>query len=300
LIFHLLLQTAHSTHETGWRMTIRVGENMKKIVNELLKLNTINGGTVWDRADGSVYNPIGFSTIDFLNVIGDSGIDIRKNEIAQKGIEKIIEYYNPKTALFRYSNKSPKLPCISAKIITLLKKNSVQFPYYEDCYQYFFNSQQSDGGWRCATVKMGKSPDTDASNPGTTLYVLDAFRFRENDSKELGKLNKAVGFLLNHWISKKPLGPCRFGIGTTFMKTEYPFVRYNIYYYSYVLSFYKKARNDKRFKEILSQLIDKVTDDEIEIENPNKNWKKLLYKNNKKCDLANLKLKKLFDNLKKS
>ena len=48
---------------------------------------------------------------------------------------------------------------------------------------------------------------------------------------------------------KRPTGPCHFGIGTLFMQVEYPFLRYNLYYYIYVLSFYDRANDDQRYLE---------------------------------------------------
>jgi hypothetical protein len=272
------------------------GVNMNTVVKDLLAQSKFNGGTVWDRHDGSIYNPIGFSTMEILSVLGDIGFDYEKEKIINEALKKVIGYYDNKAKQFKYSEKSSKLPCISAKIVATLQKLKYDFQYFEDCYQYFLDTQQKDGGWRCATVKLGKSPETDASNPGTTLYVLDAFRYRNNSEKDIIQLNNGIGFLLDHWITKKPLGPCEFGIGTTFLKTEYPFIRYNIFYYAYILSFYSKAIDDKRFKEILKILLDKETNTGIRIENPHKSWKDILYKNGLECDLANMKFFELKKN----
>ena len=57
------------------------------------------------------------------------------------------------------------------------------------------------------------------SNLYPTLMALDAFRF----SKYLN--NKAVEFLLDHWTIRKPIGPCRYGIGTLFMQVKYPWAK---------------------------------------------------------------------------
>jgi hypothetical protein len=51
-----------------------------------------------------------------------------------------------------------------------------------------------------------------------------------------------------------PLGPCHFGIGSRFLRIEYPFWRYNLFYYVYVLSHYRRAREDERFVDALRQL----------------------------------------------
>jgi len=273
---------------------------MNMFITSLCEHENINGGVSWSRQDGSIYNPIGSSTMDFLNVIGDMYKDISRNSIVDNSIKLVMDYYDSKTRQFRYSTKSQKIPCITAKIISILKKLKIEAPFYNECYQMFFETQQEDGGWRCATVNLGKSPKTDASNPGTTLYVLDALRYRENSLGEMKAINKAIEFLLNHWITRKPLGPCEFGIGTTFMKTEYPFYRYNIFYYVYALSFYDKARKDKRFVEVVSSLKSKETNTGIKVENPHKYWKDILFYNANECNLSNLKYKELLENLSKS
>jgi hypothetical protein len=54
------------------------------------------------------------------------------------------------------------------------------------------------------------------------------------------------------------------------MKTEFPFFRYNLFYYCYTLSFYKKAQKDKRFKEALILLKKKLVNGKMLIENPNR------------------------------
>jgi hypothetical protein len=270
---------------------------MNHLYEKLIGMYGINGGTCWDRNDGSIYNPIGFSTIDFISTLTDIDIKNTNNDIVNQGLEKFVKYYDAKSSLFKYSDKSAKLPCITAKMLSILQRVRYPFIETETVYEYFLNSQQSDGGWRCATVKIGKSPETDASNPGTTLYILDAFRYRKNSKSDLLKLNRGVGFLLDHWVTRKPLGPCGFGIGTTFMKTEYPFYRYTIFYYVYVLSFYQSARNDKRFKEVFGVLKRNETPTGLKIEKPHKNWKPLLFNNSYECELSNRKYSEIKNNI---
>jgi hypothetical protein len=119
-------------------------------------------------------------------------------------------------------------------------------------------------------VKIGKSKATDASNPGKTLYVLEAFSFRKNTRRELEKLDKGAQFLMKHWETKAPLGPCAFGIGTTFMKTENPMLRYILLFYCHTLSRYKKARSDPRFKEAARELESRLVGGNLVVENPQK------------------------------
>ena len=56
------------------------------------------------------------------------------------------------------------------------------------------------------------------------------------------------------------------------MKVEYPFLRYNLFYYVYVLSFYDLAINDKRFQDAFNQLKNKTKNDKLIPENPHKAW----------------------------
>ena len=241
---------------------------MENIVSIIINKQQINGGPFWSRDDGNIYCPIGFSTIDVLNVLGDFGVRYKNNEIVEQSINYIFQLYDDKSKLFKYGPKSSKLPCITAKILSIMKRLEVNDERIEGCYGKFLETQQKDGGWRCATVKIGKSPQTDASNPGTTLYVLDAFRYRNISKNDMVSTNRAVDFLLRHWETRIPLGPCGFGIGSTFMKTEYPFIRYNIFYYLNVLSYYAVARADRRFREAMEELKKKVTTTGIRVENP--------------------------------
>jgi hypothetical protein len=86
-------------------------------------------------------------------------------------------------------------------------------------------------------------------------------------------INKAVEFLLWHWQHRKPVGPCHFGMGSLFNKIEFPFFRYNLFYYVYVLSFYKKAVTDKRFLEAYKLVESKLEDGKVIVENPNRKLK---------------------------
>jgi hypothetical protein len=50
------------------------------------------------------------------------------------------------------------------------------------------------------------------------------------------------------------------------MQVEYPFRTYNLFMYVYVLSFYNKAKNDKRYLEALEALKSKASDGRITVE----------------------------------
>jgi len=123
----------------------------------------------------------------------------------------------------------------------------------------------TDGGWRCNKFSFGHGPETEYSNPFPTLAVLDAFRFSNYLNAE-PSLDKAVEFLLEHWTIRKPIGPCHYGIGRLFMQVEYPFKEYNLFQYVYVLSFYNRAKDDKRFLEAFETLQSKLVDGKIVVE----------------------------------
>jgi hypothetical protein len=231
-----------------------------------------NGGNYWSRDDGNIYSPIGYSTLDTLFVIGETGLSTIENKVINEAVEFVLTY-QVQDGAFKYTDNGSKHPCIAARIIAGLGRLGVKDDdRVEKSYQYFLRIQCNDGGWRCNTVKMGRSPLFDASNPGTTLYVLDAFRFRNNTIQEKEQLDKGVDFILQHWDVKIPVGPCQFGIGTRFMQIEYPFMRYNLFYYVYILSFYERAHNDRRFLEAYNCLASKVIDGKIKVEAPNKAW----------------------------
>ena len=65
---------------------------------------------------------------------------------------------------------------------------------------------------------------------------------------------RAVESLLDHWESRLPAGPCHWGIGSRFLRVEYPFIRYNLFFYVYVLSFFDRAKEDARFGSALATL----------------------------------------------
>ena len=44
------------------------------------------------------------------------------------------------------------------------------------------------------------------------------------------------------------------------MQVEYPFLRYNLFFYVYVLSFYRAARKARAFKSALKALQSKLVD----------------------------------------
>ena len=130
-------------------------------------------------------------------------------------------------------------------------------------FDHLLATLHDDGGWRCKKFSFGRGPETEFSNPGPTLAALDALHLAGlADSAPSG----AVEVLLGHWVSRKPLGPCHYGIGTLFLQVEYPFGSYNLFGYVHVLSFYDQARQDPRFREALAVLESKLVEGRVVVE----------------------------------
>lgn len=129
----------------------------------------------------------------------------------------------------------------------------------------FLSAQEEDGGWKCSKYSFGRGEETAYSTPYTTLVALDAFR-RAGDFGGDERLDRAVAFLLEHWTIRRPISPCHYGIGSRFMQIEYPFRGYGLFYYVYVLSFYRRARKDARFAEALAALEAKAVEGGLRVE----------------------------------
>jgi len=158
------------------------------------------------------------------------------------------------------------LPCHTTPAVYLLcRMGYADDERIQKTLRYLLDTQYKDGGWRCNKFSYGRGPETEYSNPWPTLMALNAFRFTDYLNNEPA-LDRAVDFLLEHWIIKKPIGPCHYGIGTLFMQVEYPFGNYNLFQYIYVLSFYNRAKSDKRFLEALEALQGKLVNGEVIVE----------------------------------
>ncbi|PHN06647.1 prenyltransferase [Flavilitoribacter nigricans] len=231
------------------------------------------GDDFWTTEDNRIGKGSPFSARDvaiFLNELGFT----RKDVIVQGLAERIFQAWRP-DGRFRIAPKGTIYPCHTITMLRVL----CYLGYHRDdrlavTFQHLFDIQHDDGGWRCNTVKMGKDPLTDCSNPGVTLEALDAFRHTD-DSIHQDRLDPAVDFLLGHWEIKRPIGPCHFGIGSLFMQVEFPFLRYNLFYYVYTLACYERARADRRFQEAYTSLREKVIDGKMVIENTNHRLSKL-------------------------
>ena len=111
--------------------------------------------------------------------------------------------------------------------------------------------------------------------------------------------DSAVEFLLEQWETRRPMGPCHWGIGSRFLQVEYPFLRYNLFYYTYVLSFFRSATRDSRFVEAVAALETKVTDGgSLIIEQPHRGLKELVFcARGEPSSLATARLGEIRDNM---
>lgn len=226
------------------------------------------GGEFFATPDGrwGVGSP--FSTFDCALILTELGV--KKSDPVMKGMAEQILASALEDGRFRPAPKSTVYPCHTANAARVLGRlGFARDRRLKKTFDHLLDIQHNDGGWRCNTVKLGKCAITDASNPGVTLAALDAFRFTSMLNKEK-RLDKAVNSLLDHWGTRRPLGPCAFGIGSRFMSVEFPFLRYNLFMYVYVLSFYRTAHKAKPFRAALKTLESKRVDGKMVVENPNR------------------------------
>jgi hypothetical protein len=247
---------------------VKLREKYKNDLAIIMSKKHANGGDLWSTEDNNIGKGSPFSTRDVALILTELGFT-KKDLIVNQIADLFFEAQQP-DGRFKMSIGSAIYPCHTIGSLRVL----CYLGYSKDkrlikTFDYLLNTQQDDGGWQCHKFSFGRGPETNYSNTGPTLEALDAFRFIDTDKTKL-QINKAIHFLLWHWEKKEPIGPCHFGMGTLFNKTEFPFFRYNIFYYTYVLSFYQKATKDKKFKEAYLKLKTKLKDGEMVIENPNK------------------------------
>jgi hypothetical protein len=257
-----------------------------------------NDGDYWATPDNRICKGGPFSTTESLLMLSD--LEPTVTPIMLGACELILSLWRD-DGRFQIAPKATIFPCHTANVARVL----CRLGYAQDkrllkTFDHLREIQHEDGGWRCNTYKFGRGPETSYSNPGTTLAVLDAFRFTPNLNTS-GFLDAAVESLLCHWEIKKPIGPCQYGIGKLFMMVEYPFSRYNLFYFVYVLSFYEKAKKDKRFLNALKVLTDKTLKGNVVVENPNRKLSNFTFcKKGAPSEIATQKYNQILYNLKSS
>ncbi len=223
-----------------------------------------NGADLWATPDKRLLKGSPFSTFDSVLFLSELGMP-PEDPVLKAAADLIFSVWQD-DGRFKIYPKGSILPCqtaIAANVLCHL--GYVSDHRIQKTFRHFLDTQYKDGGWRCNKFSYGRGEETEYSNPKPTLNALDAFRFSDYRNKEQA-LDKAVDFLLEHWVIRKPIGPCHYGIGTLFMQVEYPFRNYNLFEYVYILSFYDRAKNDSRFLEAFECLRSKAVDGQIIVE----------------------------------
>ncbi len=256
-----------------------------------------NGGDYWASSDGRLAVGGAFSTLNSLLILHELGV-ARTHEVVRGALQLILRAWRD-DGRFRLGPSGALYPCSIADAARVL----CRFGYAADrrlqrTFAQLLETQHLDGGWRCNKYLFGRGPETEFSNPGVTLWVLDAFRYTKHLNQNLA-LDRAVESLLDHWVVKRPTGPCHFGIGTLFMQVEYPFLRYNLFSYVYVLSFYECARQDARFLEALRALQSKLDEQgRIVVERPHRDLASLSFcAKGRPSELATARYREVLENL---
>lgn len=233
-------------------------------VETILSHRHDNGADLWTTPDNRLIKGAPFSTLESVMYLLELGMD--PIEPLLKETAALIFSTWQEDGRFKVYPQGSIYPCHTAHAAeTLCHMGYASDVRLQKTFRHLLDIQQLDGGWRCNKFSFGRGPETESSNPLPTLTALNAFRFSDHLNKEPA-LEKAVEFLLEHWETRKPIGPCHYGIGTLFMQVEYPFRNYNLFIYVYVLSFYNRAKEDRRFIEALETLKSKMVDGQIVVE----------------------------------
>lgn len=271
-------------------------EQYDRDIAEIVSMRHHNGGDLWATSDIKLNVGSPFSTLNCASLLSE--LNMSSSDPILTETADLIFSNQKDDGRFRLSPQGAIYPChtiIAARALCHLG-------YADDgrlvkSFEHLLNTRHSDHGWRCKKFSFGRGPETESSNPGPTLFALDAFRYTKYLNRERS-LDGTVEFLLDHWRTRIPLGPCHYGIGTLFMQIQYPFNQYNLFYYVYVLSFYEKAKKDDRFIEAFEALRSKLVDGKIVIERQNPKFSKLSFcKKGEPCELATMRFQEILENV---
>ena len=276
-----------------------MNDEYRSDIEEILKRRHDNGADDWATPDRKIMKGSPFTTLDSACMLIDLGAD-RTNPILAETAQLIFSTLRA-DGRFKVAPNGAIYPCHTINAIrTLCYLGYAEDPRLTVTWDYLLQTQYTDGGWRCNKFSYGRGPETEYSNPGPTLAALDAFRFTKYLNQNEA-LDNAVAFLLNHWIIRKPIGPCHYGIGSRFLQITYPFASYNLFPYVYILSYYHRAKTDPRFLEALSMLQAKLVNGNIVIERQNPGLKSLSYcKQGEVCSLGTIRYQEILQNMRKS
>lgn len=241
-----------------------VRERYESDIQAILARRHLNGGDLWATPDKKLQKGSPFTTLESACLLRELGMEA--SEPVLKDTAELIFSAQQKDGRFRTVPGGSIYPCNTINAArTLCVLGYAEDPRLLKTFEHLLSIQHADGGWKCNKFSFGRGPETEFSNPGPTLTALDAFRFTPylNNS---AALDRAVKFLLDHWTTRLPLGPCHYGIGTLFLQAAYPFGGYNLFFYVHVLSFYGRAMGDPRFREAFEALKGKLADGKMVVE----------------------------------
>lgn len=246
-------------------------------VETILSHRHDNGADFWATPDGRIYVGNPFSTISSLNMLHELGAG-PDHEAVKGGLDLILKACR-EDGRIRLAPKAPLYPCYTAEAARVLCRFGLtEHEALRRTVSCLIDNTHETGGWRCNFTRFGRGPETKYANPGATLFALDVLRCFSEYRQDDEVIDRAVESLLDHWETRKPIGPCHYGMGSLFMQVEYPFLRYNLFYYVYILSFYERARRDARFKEALAQLQSKLNEEgDVIVERPHRGLKELQF-----------------------
>jgi hypothetical protein len=268
-------------------------------MEEILKRRFDNGADYWATPDRKLIKGSPFTTLESACMLADLGMDAADPVLLETA--RLIFNAQKDDGRFRLAPDGAIYPCHTIHAVrTLCYLGFARDERLIKTWKHLLETQYADGGWRCNKFSFGRGPETEFSNPGPTLAALDAFRFTGHLNRD-DRLDRAVDFLLNHWTVRTPIGPCHYGIGSRFMQITYPFSNYNIFVYTYVLSFYERTQKDGRFLEAFAYLQSRTVDGRIVVERQNPKLTALdCYKQGAVSEMGTLRYREILRNLQKS
>jgi hypothetical protein len=265
-------------------------------VEAILSHRYDNGYDYWTTHDKRLLKGSPFSAYNSALMLLELGVE--PSDSVLKEVSELFFSTWEEDGRFKLYPTGGILPChVTNAAYLLCNMGYVSDDRIKKTFWHLLETQYADGGWRCNKFSFGRGSETEYSNPMPTLTALNAFHFSDYLNKE-PKLDKAVDFLLEHWTIRKPIGPCHYGMGTLFMQVEYPFNNYNLFMYVYVLSFYNRAKEDKRFLEAFKALHSKLNDEKIVVERVVPKLAKLSFcEKNKPSELATKRYHEILANI---
>jgi hypothetical protein len=222
------------------------------------------GDDCWTTPDRRLAKGSPFSAVESVGYLLELGVDAAWPLLADT-IELILAAWRPDDHFHFYPGGSGQ-PCQTTRALkTLCRAGLTEHERARSALDHLLESQWLDSGWRCTSFPYGHGPETEHSNPHPTLMALDAFRHTGHLNRQ-PELDRAVEFLLGHWDTRVPIGPCHYGIGSLFGQVEFPFRTYNLFYWVYVLSFYDRAKDDRRFRQAFDALSARLVDGQVVVE----------------------------------